>query len=272
MKIRVMVAALGFVGGLPFISTNLFAGEVPPTRVPVGSPVLFTPENYSLPHAAVSAGRPQSAGNRGVQISLSYDGIDFSGSNCDCWPPDTNAAVSNGFVVETVNVWLRVFDKNTGIVLVDEPLAILFRAPSGGDPYVVYDDIAERWYISAFDSNDLGLFLAVSADGKPLHGFQTLQGFQSVINLYLVKRYNITPLDINTGTAPVTQEKVAKVIAISTRNSCRLIMHFMPASRLDEPFAPHPLLPVEGRTGKVVPGFRRNSHDRTEAILSSLRR
>lgn len=173
MKIRVMVAALGFVGGLPLISTNLFAQEVPPTRVPVGPPVRFSPGNYSLPHAAVPAVRPQSAANGGVQISFSYDGIDFNDSNCDCLPPDTNAAVSNSFVVETVNVQLRVFGKNTGIVMLDEPLATLFGTPSGGDSYVVYDDIADRWYISAFDSNDSGLFLAVSADGNPLHGFQT---------------------------------------------------------------------------------------------------
>jgi simple sugar transport system substrate-binding protein len=38
-----------------------------------------------------------------------------------------------------------------------------------------------------------------------------LQGFQSVIELYLLKRYNLTPTDINTGIAPVTQENVAKV-------------------------------------------------------------
>ena len=172
MKIRVMVAALGFVGGLPLISANLFAQEVPPTRVPVGPPVRFSPGNYSLPHAAVPAVRPQSAANGGVQISFSYDGIDFNGANF-FYPPDTNAAVSNSFVVETVNVQLRVFGKNTGIVLLDEPLATLFGAFSGGDPYVVYDDSADRWYISAFDSNDSGLFLAVSADGNPLHGFQT---------------------------------------------------------------------------------------------------
>jgi simple sugar transport system substrate-binding protein len=38
-----------------------------------------------------------------------------------------------------------------------------------------------------------------------------LQGFQSVMELYLLKRYNLTPTDINTGVAPVTQENVAKV-------------------------------------------------------------
>jgi hypothetical protein len=32
-----------------------------------------------------------------------------------------------------------------------------------------------------------------------------------VINLYLLKRFNLAPTDINTGVAPVTQENVAKV-------------------------------------------------------------
>jgi len=86
-------------------------------------------------------------------------------------PPDTNAAVANGFVVETVNVQIRVFDKASGALLLNEPLATFFGASSGGDPYVVYDDTADRWYVSAFDSNDTGLFLAVSLDGNPLDGF-----------------------------------------------------------------------------------------------------
>lgn len=31
------------------------------------------------------------------------DGIDFLGSNCDCPPPDTNAAAANDFVVQAVD-------------------------------------------------------------------------------------------------------------------------------------------------------------------------
>jgi hypothetical protein len=107
----------------------------------------------------------------GVQIGQSYDGIDFLGSNCGCLPPDTNAAVGNNFVVDTVNLQIRIFDKSTGSILLDEPLASFFGAFSGGDPYVVYDDIANRWYVSAFNRADSGLFLAVSGDGNPLHGF-----------------------------------------------------------------------------------------------------
>ena len=108
-----------------------------------------------------------------MRLGQSYDGIDSLGSNCGCLPPDTNAAVGNNFVVETVNSQMRVFDKTTGVVMLDEPLSTCFGAFSGGDPYVVYDDNANRWYVSAFDDTDTGLFLAVSADGNPLDGFKT---------------------------------------------------------------------------------------------------
>jgi hypothetical protein len=57
---------------------------------------------------------------------------------------------------------IRIFDKTTGSTLLNEPLARFFEAFSGGDPYVVYVDTADRWYVSAFDSSDNGLFLAVS--------------------------------------------------------------------------------------------------------------
>jgi len=36
---------------------------------------------------------------------------------------------------------------------------------------VVFDDNAQHWYVSAFDSTDTGLFLAVSNDANPLDGF-----------------------------------------------------------------------------------------------------
>jgi simple sugar transport system substrate-binding protein len=44
-----------------------------------------------------------------------------------------------------------------------------------------------------------------------------LQGFLSVINLYLLKRYNLTPSDINTVTVPVTWENVAMVKELVTQ-------------------------------------------------------
>ena len=76
-----------------------------------------------------------------MNVRQSYDGIDFLISDCLCYPPDTNIAVGNDYVVETVNKQMRIFDKRTGTRLLDEPLRlVLGNALFRGDPYVVYDD------------------------------------------------------------------------------------------------------------------------------------
>src|ERR1041385_8941625 len=141
---------------LTFICLNLYGQS----RVPAGPPVAAGNQLPSVPLGPLNP-HPQLPRNGGVRLGQSYDGIDSLGSNCGCLPPDTNAAVGNNFVVETVNSQMRVFDKTTGVVMLDEPLSTCFGAFSGGDPYVVYDD------------NATGLFLAVSADGNPLDGFKT---------------------------------------------------------------------------------------------------
>lgn len=166
--VNLAAVALGCV--LIFTSANLFAQSTAPS--PVGPPTLASSLNAPTPgtHGAVEEPGDD---NGGVHVGQSYDGIDFIGSNCFCLPPDTNAAVGNNFVVEVVNVQIRVFDKGTGAVLLNEPLATFFGAPTGGDPYVLYDDNANRWYVSGFDSTDTGQFLAVSKDGNPLDGFHT---------------------------------------------------------------------------------------------------
>jgi hypothetical protein len=161
--------------GLAFTCTNLFAQQAnSPVRVPVGPPMAPGYQPPAVPTGPLPEVRPQVFNPfLTVQIAQSYDGIDFNGSLCGCLPPDTNAAVGNNYVAETVNIDFRVFDKTTGTQLLDEGLSTLFGASSGGDPYVVYDDTVNRWYVTAFDSNDAGLFIAVSNDGSPLDGFKT---------------------------------------------------------------------------------------------------
>lgn len=165
--------AVALLCGLAFTSTTVSAQQSPPDDwqfVPVGPPVsnLDNPNAVQQPFSDPIK-RPSTNGQRILRRSL--EGIDFIGSNCGCLPPDTNAAVGNNFVVETVNVQIRIWNRTMGNILLDQELAQIFGAPTGGDTYVVYDDIADRWYISAFDSNNRGLFLAVSRDGNPLHGF-----------------------------------------------------------------------------------------------------
>jgi hypothetical protein len=157
---------IAFVCILVCTSTLLFAQ----VRVPVGHPVPAWSQPWAVPMGPLP--QTQAPGGVNVPIGQNFDGIDFLGSNCGCLPPDTNADVGNGFVVETVNIQVRVWD-TSGNLLLDEPLQTLFGAPTGGDPYVVFDDLANRWFINAFDSSDSGLFLAVSNDANPLDGFVT---------------------------------------------------------------------------------------------------
>lgn len=137
---------------------------------PVGPPVSIQKVAPAVQQPTPPAVSISPAWGGGVKIRQSYDGIDFLDSGG--WlPPDTNAAVGTNFVVETVNKHIRVFDKASGSILLDEPLESFFGATSGGDPYVVYDDTADRWYVISGDSDFTGLFLAVSFDGNPLNGF-----------------------------------------------------------------------------------------------------
>ena len=159
--------------GLIFASeVALMATEPARPFVRVGPPAPAH-NKMTLPKSHLPPGSLKHPTHGGVRFGQSYDGINFFDSGCGCIPPDTNAAVGNNFVVETANLQIRVFDKTTGSILLHEPLAQFFGASSGGDPYVVYDDNADRWYVVAFDSTDQGLSLAVSFGGNPLQGFQT---------------------------------------------------------------------------------------------------
>jgi hypothetical protein len=115
---NLMAIVLAF--GLIFASTNLFAQQGAPARVPIGPPVPFWSQPFAVPNGPLLPVRPQVPNPRSpVVVGQSYDGIDFLGSNCDCLPPDTSAAVGGNYVLETVNVQIRIFDKTTGAQLVN---------------------------------------------------------------------------------------------------------------------------------------------------------
>jgi sugar lactone lactonase YvrE len=118
-------------------------------------------------------------GHSPANLGASFDGIDYLNSG-GAFAPDTVAAVGEQQIVEAVNSHIRVTDK-AGHTQLDEPL-FQFFVPLGvdsstfiGDPYVEYDDIARRWYVSALgvDAHDRfhGVLFAVSNDANPLHGF-----------------------------------------------------------------------------------------------------
>jgi hypothetical protein len=159
--------------------------------------------NFDIePHSTIYTAQPLT-GTNGVLGALDpggqlvvgsqIEGIDFNGSNCGCLPPDTNVAEANGYIAETVNIQFRVY-ATSGAILVDEPLQTLFNGNfSGGDPYIVYDDIANRWYVEGLDSSDGGFFLNVSNDNTPIHGwtmFHLVNGLGGPITDYPKMGFN----------------------------------------------------------------------------------
>lgn len=85
-------------------------------------------------------------------------------------PPDSHGAVGPNHVVTATNDFIRVHLKN-GTVISNIDFAT-FTGFSGGssDPYIVYDPVAERWYMSAIDvsvTNANRVMLAVSQTNDP---------------------------------------------------------------------------------------------------------
>jgi N-acetylneuraminic acid mutarotase len=112
---------------------------------------------------------------------LTFDGVNSAASQCGCLPPDTDGDVGPNHYVEAVNVVYKVFDKNGNTVAGPFTFNTLFQDLVGtpcsglnaGDPFVLYDHLADRWLISdfAFDTNTLtGPFyqcIAVSTSPDP---------------------------------------------------------------------------------------------------------
>ncbi len=87
-----------------------------------------------------------------------FDGIPFPGVGCNCAPPDTDGEVGATQYVQMVNEAVQVFDKATGNSLMG-PVSInslwagfggICETGGGGDPVVLYDQLANRWVITQF--------------------------------------------------------------------------------------------------------------------------
>ena len=115
---------------------------------------------------------------------LTFDGINLSTSGCGCYPPDTNGDVGPNNYVQTVNIGFRVFDKSGNPLgpfttynsffapLVGTPCQNLNR----GDPFVFYDQVADRWVITdfafaSFPGVNFYECIGVSQTGNPTGGY-----------------------------------------------------------------------------------------------------
>ena len=91
-------------------------------------------------------------------------------------PPDVQVAVGPDHIVEAVNSALGIYTK-LGASVTNTNLSTLFSSGSDlvGDPRILYDAFAGRWFVSAGDISRGQVLVAVSKTGDPAGNWSTYQ-------------------------------------------------------------------------------------------------
>ncbi|MEP6793669.1 MAG: T9SS type A sorting domain-containing protein [Saprospiraceae bacterium] len=137
-----------------------------PSALPQGADPLFKPNNIRTIENEILP-------------TLNFEGMNESNSGAS--PPDVNGDVGKDYYVEIVNAtFFRVFDK-TGHPVSNKISANSIwsqvQQSSAGDPILLYDQEADRWFLTEFPSNNR-ILIAISHNGDPrgswdVYTFQT---------------------------------------------------------------------------------------------------
>lgn len=107
--------------------------------------------------------------NGGFRLNLNIDG------QYGAFPPDPSGAAGPNHYVQAVNSTYRVWDKTGSPETPPYALNTLWDRPGAGDPIVMYDRFAQRWFISQFygspDGDPSGVLIAVSETSDPLGAY-----------------------------------------------------------------------------------------------------
>lgn len=113
----------------------------------------------------------------GIQTrALEQNFIGASSSESGFVPPDPTGAVGPNHYVHAVNSIVKIFDK-TGNLLVG-PVSLgtfLGIGSNSGDPIVLYDQLADRWFVSEFGSLNNSLAIGVSETNDPTGAYNVYQ-------------------------------------------------------------------------------------------------
>lgn len=91
-------------------------------------------------------------------------------------PYDPSGAAGTNHYIQAINgTPFKVFDKNTGANLLTANIGSLWSpaTPNDGDPIIMYDKYADRWFISQFGQTGNKIFIAISTTSNPLGSYYT---------------------------------------------------------------------------------------------------
>lgn len=94
--------------------------------------------------------------------------LSFNGQSGSGYPPDPSGAAGPNHYVQAVNTVYRVYNKSGNGVAGPFNLSSLWSGSNNlGDPIVMYDRHADRWFISQFNQNPNRILIAISQTNDP---------------------------------------------------------------------------------------------------------
>lgn len=113
-----------------------------------------------------------------VSLPIEQNFVGSGANESSFFPPDPTGAAGPNHYVHAVNSLVKIFDK-TGSVLVGPVNLSTFLgiASNNGDPIVLYDQLADRWFVSEFGNlgSDLGLAIGISVTNDPAGAYNVWQ-------------------------------------------------------------------------------------------------
>ena len=113
---------------------------------------------------------------------------DWAGQTGNYFPIDPSGAVGPNHYVQAINATpVRVYNKTTGATLLTTQLGNLWSPTTvnKGDPIVLYDKTADRWFIAQFSHPSTIVYIAVSKTADPTGAYWTYSFTTTTANDYL---------------------------------------------------------------------------------------
>ncbi|WP_298509935.1 GEVED domain-containing protein [uncultured Kordia sp.] len=130
-----------------------------------------------LPINGVDPLRQRSNGNYSAMFNLeeNFDGISVNESGGST-PPDPSGAAGPNHYVNAVNTAVKIFDKNGNTLAGPTPLGtFLGSGNNDGDPIIMYDHLADRYFVSQFGAATNSLVLGVSDTPDPTGAYNVYE-------------------------------------------------------------------------------------------------
>jgi len=113
--------------------------------------------------------------------------VNFNGVANAEFPPDPDGAVGPGYFVQADNMNIAVYDKSGNVVMPSTNLGYLWSSDSNevGDPIVLYDKFADRWFVSQLEQDAQGywdLETAVSTTNDPTGSYYIYYFFVGILS------------------------------------------------------------------------------------------